>query len=79
MPQNDDTKIISQNRRARFNYEIVEKNASLLIPLDANSNEDEVMEEGSKLIKHSGTIGKIPSKSQIKIDAESGFINIYKQ
>ncbi len=24
MPQNDDTKIISQNRRARFNYEIVE-------------------------------------------------------
>lgn len=64
---------------ASFSYEILEKNASLLIPPNANKNEDVIMEESSKLIKHTGTVGKIPPKSQIKIDADSGFINIYRQ
>jgi len=64
---------------ASFSYEILQKNATIIIPPDARRNDDVTMETDSKLMKHTGTVGKIPPKSQIKIDADSGFINIYKQ
>lgn len=64
---------------ASMSYEITEKDASLLLPPDANKNEDQIMEDDNKKVKHTGTIGKVPPNAQIKIDAESGFINIYRQ